>query len=525
MKIALIGAGYWGSNILRVLKECGVLSLVCDTDEKILQQVGSRYPDLATTRSLDIVLKSDVDGIAIATPARTHFEIAKKAIEAGKDVFVEKPLALSLDDAGELKALSSARKKILMVGHILRYHPAVEKLKELIAGGKLGRINYVYSNRLNFGKLRVEENILWSFAPHDISVMLYLLDELPESVTAFGGAYLNEDRADVTLTTLEFKSGVKGHIYVSWFNPFKEQKFVVVGEEGMAVFDDTRDSDKLIFYPHRVEWNGEIPLAVKAKGEPVEIPKSEPLKAELSHFIDCVSSRKIPKTDVEEGLRVLKVLMLSQNSLDRKGEKMSLNGDKKYFVHPTAFVDDGAAIGNGTKIWHFAHVMGGAKIGEKCVIAQNCYVGSRAILRNGVKLQNNVSIYDLVELEDNVFVGPSAVFTNDTNPRAKFPKGGKWIPTRVKEGASIGANSTILCGIEIGKSAFVGAGAVVTRSVPDYAVVVGNPARILSYMCECGEKLKFKRNAATCKKCGRKYSKRDENVALVTRQGRNPKGV
>ncbi|MCL5033970.1 MAG: Gfo/Idh/MocA family oxidoreductase [Bacteroidetes bacterium] len=516
MKISLVGAGYWGNNILRVLSELGVLSSVCDSDKDILRRVKDRFPNVHFTSDLDEIMNSDSDAVAVATPAKTHFEIARKAMEAGKDVFVEKPLALTLDDAEALRSLAGSRKKILMVGHILRYHPAVEKLKDLAAGGKLGRLNYIYSNRLNFGKLRVEENILWSFAPHDISVMLYLLDELPESVTAFGAAYLDEKRADVTLTTLEFKSGVKGHIYVSWINPFKEQKLVVAGEKGMAVFDDTRDADKLVLYPHRVQWENEIPRAVKADGVPVELERAEPLKSELKHFIDCVSTRKTPKTDVEEGLRVLKVLMLSQSSLDRKGEKMTLNGEKNYFVHPTAFVEENAEIGSGTKIWHFSHVMGGAKIGEKCVIAQNCYIGSRATLGNGVKLQNNVSVYDLVELGDNVFVGPSAVFTNDTNPRAKFPKGGKWVPTKVHEGASIGANSTILCGIELGRAAFVGAGAVVTKSVPDYAVVVGNPAKILGYMCECGEKLRFEKDSAKCGKCGRNYTRSGEAVKQTT---------
>lgn len=516
MKIALVGAGYWGKNILRVLNELGALTLVCDPDQNSLQRAGEQYPNLHLTSNLNEVLKSDVDAVSVATPAKTHFEIAMKAMEAGKDVFVEKPLSLTLNDAEKLRSYAHSNKRVLMVGHILRYHPAVEKLKELVDSGKLGRIDYVYSNRLNFGKLRVEENILWSFAPHDISVMLYLLGELPENVTAFGAAYLSDKRPDVTLTTLEFKSGVKGHIYVSWFNPFKEQKLVVAGEEGMAVFDDTRDADKLILYPHRVEWENKVPRAVKADGLPIELERSEPLKAEMLHFIDCVSTRKTPLTDVEEGLRVLKVLMLSQSSLDRKGEKMTLNGEKKYFVHPTAFVDDNAEIGTGTKIWHFSHVMGGAKIGEKCVVAQNCYIGSRAILGNGVKLQNNVSVYDLVKLEDNVFVGPSAVFTNDTNPRAKFPKGGKWVPTVVHEGASIGANSTILCGVEIGKAAFIGAGAVVTKSVPDYAVMAGNPAKILSYMCECGEKLKFEKDSATCGKCGKNYTKSGESVKQTT---------
>ncbi len=179
----------------------------------------------------------------------------------------------------------------------------------------------------------------------------------------------------------------------------------------------------------------------------------------------------------------------------------------KIFVHPSAIIEDGAEIGEGTKIWHFSHIMGGAKIGKNCVIGQNCFVADNTVLGNGVKLGNNVSVYTFVELEDNVFVGPSAVFTNDLNPRAPYPKGGKWIGTRVREGASIGANSTIVCNNTIGRWAFIGAGAVVTRDVPDYAIVAGVPARIINWMCECGEKLEFKDGNATCKKCGRKYHK------------------
>lgn len=180
---------------------------------------------------------------------------------------------------------------------------------------------------------------------------------------------------------------------------------------------------------------------------------------------------------------------------------------EKYFVHPSACVDEGAEIGEGTKIWHFAHIMSGARIGKDCVIGQNCFVAPRAVLGNGVKLQNNVSVYDLITLEDKVFVGPSAVFTNDYNPRAPYPKGGKWIPTVVREGASVGANATLLCGITIGRWSFVGAGAVVTKDVPDYAVVAGVPARVSGWMCECGDKLSFEEDETTCSKCGRKYRK------------------
>jgi UDP-2-acetamido-3-amino-2,3-dideoxy-glucuronate N-acetyltransferase len=193
---------------------------------------------------------------------------------------------------------------------------------------------------------------------------------------------------------------------------------------------------------------------------------------------------------------------------------MKSRDNETVFIHESAVVDEGAAVGQGTKIWHFSHIMSGARIGENCRIGQNCFVGSRAVLGDGVKLQNNVSVYDLVTLEDNVFVGPSAVFTNDTNPRAAYPKGGKWIPTLVKRGVTIGANSTILCGITLGSHCLVGAGAVVTKDVPDYAIVVGNPASLTGWMCECGEKLEFNSDEGktTCVKCSRTYTKHANEV-------------
>ena len=180
---------------------------------------------------------------------------------------------------------------------------------------------------------------------------------------------------------------------------------------------------------------------------------------------------------------------------------------KSIFIHETAIVDEPANIGLGTKIWHFSHIMPSVKIGKDCVVGQNCYISSRAVLGNNVKLQNNVSVYDLVELEDNVFVGPSAVFTNDINPRSAFPKGGEWVPTIVKEHATIGANATIICGITIGKAAFIGAGALVNKDVPDFAIVIGMPARIIGWMCSCGKKLRFYSNIAQCE-CGKKYLKK-----------------
>ena len=199
-----------------------------------------------------------------------------------------------------------------MVGHILQYHPAVKKLKELITSGGLGKVQYIYSNRLNIGKLRTEENILWSFAPHDISVILMLIGEEPIRVSAFGGDYLNKGIYDTTLTTLEFGNEVKGHIFVSWLHPYKEQKFIVVGSKAMAVFDDV-SKEKLFLYPHKIEWkDGKMPVAHKADYQVISVDSGEPLRLELGHFIDCVLQRKRPLTDGHEGLRVLKTLGIKQ---------------------------------------------------------------------------------------------------------------------------------------------------------------------------------------------------------------------
>lgn len=192
-------------------------------------------------------------------------------------------------------------------------------------------------------------------------------------------------------------------------------------------------------------------------------------------------------------------------------KKRNKKNTMKYWAHKTTEVSQGAKIGKGTKIWHNSQVQSGAKIGKNCIIGHNCFIGSRAILGNGVKLESNIDVWALINLEDNVFIGPSAVLTNDPNPRSSFPKHGQWVPTLVKKGASIGANATIVCGITIGECAFIGAGTVVIRDVPDYAIVVGNPARIIGWMCECGKKLEFKMKKTACK-CGRGYKKTNDIV-------------
>ncbi|HOL23220.1 MAG TPA: Gfo/Idh/MocA family oxidoreductase [Candidatus Hydrothermia bacterium] len=322
MSIALIGVGYWGKNILRNLVELGVLEKVLDTSPERVNELKKQYPKIDFVQAIDDILSDkDIKGVCVATPAFTHYQVVKLLLLAGKDVFVEKPLSLSVSEAEELVELSKLHNRILMVGHILRYHPAVVKLKELIKQGDLGQIYYIYSNRLNMGKLRTEENILWSFAPHDISVILFLVDEEPLKVEAFGGAYVQNGVYDVTITHLEFNGGVKGHIFVSWLHPFKEQKLVIVGSKNMAVFDDLSE-EKLFLFPHKIRWEQSgLPVAEKAERIVVPTEKKEPLKEELMHFLECIETRKTPYTDAQEGVRVLRVLEKAQESLISGGKK------------------------------------------------------------------------------------------------------------------------------------------------------------------------------------------------------------
>ncbi len=510
--IAVIGCGNWGRNHVRVWASLGCLRAVCDADPQRLQEVRDRFPHVDTYLRPEAVLeRDDIVGVVIATPAPTHAMLALQALQAGKDVLVEKPMALTLEEGQQMVDTAQRLGRILMVGHVLEYHPAVQRLRQLVAEGVLGRIQYIYSHRLNLGRIRTEENVLWSFAPHDIALILRLLDTMPEELACYGEAYLNEKVADVTLTTLRFANRVQAHIFVSWLHPFKEHRFVVIGDRQMAVFDDTRPwSDKLALYPHRIDWlGGQIPVAQTAEKISVPLEEKEPLLAECEHFLECIRTRQKPLTDGQNGLRVLQVLEAAQRSLQQGGQKVRLKGQEKkpYYVHPTAVIDEGVEIGEGTKIWHFTHIMTGAKIGKNCVLGQNVFIGRNVRIGDGVKIQNNVSVYEGVELEDYVFCGPSMVFTNVLNPRSEIERKSEFRRTLVKRGATLGANCTIICGVTIGRYAFVGAGAVVTKDVPDYALVVGVPARIVGWVCECGERLAFVQDRATCAICGKRYRK------------------
>src|SRR6267143_2084760 len=520
IKVAVVGVGYWGRNLVRNFLELGALEVLCDAESSVEVACRRHYEGVKFCSEFSAVLSDpSIGAVALATPAATHYEMAKAALEAGKDVFVEKPLSIDVKQGEDLVKLAEARHRILMVGHILRYHPAILKLQKLIQDGALGKINYLYSNRLNIGKIRTEENILWSFAPHDISVMLSLLNETPTRVTCQGCAYLNRDITDVTLSHFEFPSGVQAHVFVSWLHPVKEQRLVVVGSEKMAVFDDTAEH-KLILYPHKVQWKNRLPTAVKAKGEVVPIDDREPLTAECRHFLDCVESRTSPLSDGAEGLRVLRVLDACQRSLlsgtpaTEQPEPHTESKEPAYFAHESACVDDGAEVGAGPKIWHFSHIMAGARIGGRCNIGQNVYVDGGATIGNNVKIQNNVSVYAGVVIEDDVFLGPSCVLTNVTNPRAQVKRHSLYETTRLKRGCTVGANATIVCGVTIGRYAFVGAGSVVTKSVPDFALVVGNPACQIGWMSRHGHRLDSpdSKGVMRCPESGYRYVETDSGA-------------
>ncbi len=324
--IAVVGAGYWGKNLVRNFAQLRALRCICDASAATLQAQAALYPGVRVTTSFEEVLADDqIEAVVIATPATLHFAQVKQALMADKHVFVEKPLALHYRDGLELVELAEARGLLLMAGHILEYHPAVTLLKEIIARGDLGQIWYIYSNRLNLGKVRTEENILWSFAPHDISVMTTLVGAEPITTSATGSNYLQAGIADVTVTNLVFENGVRGHIFVSWLHPYKEQRLVVVGDRKMAVFDDAAKDGKLKIYDKGIEWQGGLPVARQTAETVLYISDAEPLKLECQHFIDCVRDGRQPLTDGANALRVLRVLEASQISLERGGLPVSLS--------------------------------------------------------------------------------------------------------------------------------------------------------------------------------------------------------
>jgi UDP-2-acetamido-3-amino-2,3-dideoxy-glucuronate N-acetyltransferase len=316
-RIGQIGAGYWGKNLARNFAALGVLDALADTDRAALQALGDKHRIAALYESPKALLADPaVDAVVIATPAISHGPLAAAALAAGKHVFVEKPLCLDLAEAKRLGEAADRRGLTLMVGHLLHYHPAFRALLAAIREGRIGQIRYIYSHRLSLGKIRREESALWSFAPHDISMILSIVGALPERVLSSGGNYLSPTVADTSLSHFSFPRNIQAHVFVSWLHPYKDHRLVTVGSEGMLVFDDAvAGPEKLRLFSHGVGWDGQLPLISKATPEFIPYAGDEPLALECRHFLECIAGKKRPITDAEEGLRVLSVLDACQRSL------------------------------------------------------------------------------------------------------------------------------------------------------------------------------------------------------------------
>ena len=324
-KVGVVGLGYWGPNLARnfdALPGCE-LALCCDGRVEARERFSPMFPRARFTGEFDDLLADpSLDAVVVATPVPSHAELATRVLEAGKHCFVEKPLALTVADAERVLAMQRKSGRMLMVGHLLEYHPGVRQLKQIVDSGELGEIHYIYSNRLNLGKLRADENALWSLGAHDVSVVLHLAGEEPYELAAHGESYLRPGVEDVVFCFMRFPSGLAAHMHLSWLDPHKERRFTVVGSKRMATFDDMDPERKLTVYDKGFDGNGDRWGEYVARSGNIyspPTPKVEPLRLECEHFIECIRSQSTPRSDGESGLRVVRVLEGLQSALDQSG--------------------------------------------------------------------------------------------------------------------------------------------------------------------------------------------------------------
>ncbi|HMR41801.1 MAG TPA: Gfo/Idh/MocA family oxidoreductase [Ignavibacteria bacterium] len=318
INIAVIGCGKWGMNHVKTAYKLfgNGLKYCADSDSYLKEKITGISSGIKFTTDIrDVISDAEVNAVIISTPAESHFEIAKEMLLSGKNVLVEKPITLNSDEAKVLNKLAKEKELILMVGHLLLYHPAILKLKEYLDSGRLGKLQYIYSNRLNLGNIRTEENILWSFAPHDISVIQFLTGCIPDEVSATGAIFVQDGIQDTTLTYLNFKGNVHAHIYVSWLHPFKEQRLVVIGDKAMMVFEDTLSENKLQFFRKGFEIIDGLPVKKDAEFENIEFDNTQPLEIEQNHFADSIKNKTIPRSGGENAIEVLETLERAQKDL------------------------------------------------------------------------------------------------------------------------------------------------------------------------------------------------------------------
>jgi len=341
-RIGTIGLGAWGWNVGRCFYELPDCELVacCDLSESRRTAAEKNWPGVKTYPTVDEMFTfTELDAVVVSSPAITHYPLVRKALLADYDVFVEKPFTLNVEHAEELLHLSEVRSRILMVGHLMEYHPVVEELRNLILSGELGDIYYIYTQRVNLGRIRGDENALWSFAPHDISQILYMLGLSPVDVSARGQSFIQSGIEDVVFLSLFFENRIMAHIHISWLDPHKTRTTTIVGSKRMAVFDDTAVSEKLRIYdsfatPQQARSYGE---AIQVRFGDIRIPRvsaAEPLKLECQHFLDCVTKRMRPRSDAHDGLRVIRILEAAQQSLEQDGIPVKLRGEDELITAP-----------------------------------------------------------------------------------------------------------------------------------------------------------------------------------------------
>lgn len=313
-RICVIGGGRWGQNHIKTLSQLGCLAAIADENEKRLQELAALYPQAQVFNSCDAAINADFDAYVVATPAETHYEIGKKILGKGISVLIEKPMTLLAERSLELVRLAEQHQAQLMVGHVLLFHPAIRKIKEIVDQGKIGQLYYIYSTRLNLGTVRTEENVFWSFAPHDISVLDYIIGAQPLKMRAKGAKFLQDRIFDVTMTQFEYPNNIHAHIHVSWLHPFKEQRLVLVGSQGMIAFDDSSAEKEIHFYNKRIDFIEGQPVKVEKPDEIISYEKKAPLAEELSYFVAHCND-KIEIADGRSGYEVVKVLETVQKMI------------------------------------------------------------------------------------------------------------------------------------------------------------------------------------------------------------------
>lgn len=482
MCIAIVGAGYWGKNLIREFYNLNVLDMVIEQDENLLNEIKNNYNIKTSSNIQDVLNKNYITGIVIATPSETHYTIAKQCLDRNKNIFIEKPFTLDYNKSLELHNLSIQKNLKIMVGHILHYNLYIIKLKSLLKNNTIGQIKSIVTNRFSYGKIRSNENVLWSFAPHDISLIYSLLKNSSNQEPLLNIKYIDSKThcSNISESNIFLESNnIKVNINVSWLKPYKESSITIVGTKGILYFDDVKKTLSLTKY-NLLKQNILINDYIT------------PLKNECLHFVNCLINNKIPYTNSFEALYGIRLIenIINHNNYNLDPISISEHNNpinsNDYYLDSTSIIDNNTTIGKNTKIWHYTHVCESSIIGQNCNIGQNCYIGKNTIIGNYCKIQNNVSVYDGVICEDYVFLGPSCVFTNDLNPRVEYPKN-SYKKTYIKYGATIGANATILCDLTIGRYALIGAGSVVVRDVPEYAVMVGNPAKQIGIIDKYGK--------------------------------------